>query len=234
MKKLDEMSHEEIAALTDEQIDTLVDMECAKQGVAIIDKPAEPNALKVDSNPDLAVYTVGGFVFTEPGPAAEVAALLKEHQGSLVKSDYEWAAGHNNYYANDYEEKVEVTPGHILSWKKFQEIRGDLQVAETTRGDYTKEQKKWQEGYDQRAKIRKDILLKIKKHKEAEDDYQRYHAVMARYVELSDGDKKIALKFFEEAHKDDEKAQALKPRLCGEFGLMLVDNGRLVRGETAA
>lgn len=234
MKKLDEMSHDEIAALTKDQVNDLVDLECAEQGITLTEKPVKPDVLKVDSEPDLPVYEVGGLHFTEPGPAAEIAALIKEHRGILVKSAYEYSCGYSNNYATDFEDKIEVSPSHILSWKKFQEIRGDLEVAASTKDDFDEELATWKGAHGKRAKVHKKILETVKKHTDAEGDYQRYHAVMARYVELSDGDKKIALKFFEEAHKDDEKAQALKPRLCGEFGLMLVEDGRLVRGETAA
>lgn len=231
-KKVGELEHEEIVKLTEEQVDDLVDLECAEQGVTLTEKPEKPNALKVDSEPDLSVYEIAGLALTEPGPAAEIAALVKKHRECLVDSSYDYSCGYSHKHAGDFTDKIEVTPGHILSWQKYQEIKGDLQVAEETKGDFDKELSAWTKAYDKRTKIRKDILMTVHKHKEAEDDYQRYMQVMKRYMELSNGDNTVARKFFEEAHKDDAKAKALQPRLYREFGLIIVDDGRLVRGET--
>ena len=42
MKELDQMTHEEILKLSDSDVERLMDWECAREGIKLIDMPTEP------------------------------------------------------------------------------------------------------------------------------------------------------------------------------------------------
>lgn len=82
MKDYKELTTEEMANLTDEQIEQYEKLLCAENGIKMLEKPVEPK-LDIDKTKNLEVYKVTGFgsiFFTSLDEAKEVADCLKRQK----------------------------------------------------------------------------------------------------------------------------------------------------------
>lgn len=94
MKKIDEMTEQEILALSEQDIQNIQNMikfSMMKEGIKIIDKPKKHKLFEIEPA-DQKVYVIpilNGYAFTDFAEAQKVANALRGAK-SFRKVDYDW------------------------------------------------------------------------------------------------------------------------------------------------
>lgn len=195
IKFLAEYTSEELAAFTDEQMAALIDLECAERGVPLLPlEPVEPESLNV--TPDGMVYEIGGITFANHEDAQSIYELICSMK--LVETHYTTNVitllkkGH--YNEPKITQKTAWTPGgyavhgtkieaNSILWDEYNGLMADYQDAVKQRADIQK--LVWDACFEARQQIY---------------DQQKMIREFSSYLELAQGQREIALAFFEKRY----------------------------------
>ncbi len=203
MERYMDMSDATLANITDEQFAMLVDIECMYNGKIIsVDKPTYQVEPTVPVG-EIDVYEVAGYNFTDPKEAERVAQIINS-SSSRVRLDYDYKVGYEYRYIEIEEDtSVKVVAKNVYSKDTFSYLSGILANITKIR-DSNKEAKK---EYEARCTARNEIAEKISKAvSEARSREYRLEVagnVYTKYLELCNGDKEIADKFFKQSEYSD-------------------------------
>jgi hypothetical protein len=196
MKRLEDHTDEELVSLSQQQIQDLIDLECAHEGIPLLpEMPKKPEIKKPE--PDLTLYEVPDACFQNQEDANRVIDLMN----SLPRM-------HQEYYGKGYVKSKELET--IRMKKEFSEearIRTKAQTASANEAEnrYEKEKKT----YDDIANQRKDVIDKVTEAvNEAFYEFRKisqYKKQYTRYLQLSEGEKDIALNFMRAAHPGEDE-----------------------------
>lgn len=192
MQTIHDLNDDEIATLTDEQVNVLVDIACAQAGAPLL--PAEPTEpVKPDAKEDQTFYGVAGLYFETAEAAAEVLAVIDKHK----TYDYDYksfgkvAKPGRSYYAN------EVSSTKMFSVGYYDQHRKALEQYEAAKKAFESDKKRYDEAVSaRRATVEEvwDIVSRAREIKSEREQIQRSHD---RYLELAKGDKEIAFNFLQ-------------------------------------
>lgn len=185
MKKYKELTTEEMANLTDEQIEQYEKLICAQEGIKMLEKPVEPK-LDIDKTKNLEVYKVTGFgsiFFTSLDEAKEVADCLKRQK----------TIGNIRYYSSS----AYFEPGPM---KDYSDSATTISISSEM--VYTK---------DRAIQIETAIEAKEAAIKEFKDLYEeachimQYRQVLTRifyrdFLPIAEGNEQIAMDFLKKAY----------------------------------
>lgn len=187
------MNAAELATLTDEEFNKLVDLTCAQQGVAMIpQEPVEPPPRTI--TPDLFLTAIDSMVVDRD--LADAIRTLLDERG------YVWT---QNYTTKNYKKLFMSTNEYNLP--KFQVYSAESAEA-LARGESARIQSKQQwdvynelrDAYGEAVDAREEVAQSIRDQMWAAQkdlaDKERYNNAWAKYLEMADGSRKIARKFF--------------------------------------
>jgi hypothetical protein len=196
---INEMTHEEIIALTPEQLDWLVKYRCAENGVKNLPRPVQPEAFIPDF--DYVVYEAGGFYFTCQDEAAQFCDFLNSSE-TIVKLDYDWQTGSHYKYSNPLADNdlYPISPRKCFSREKYATLKGKLQDVEKEKTEYKKQLEEWEKNEKEVACSRDEVMHVYDDHMRQECLLKQHIANFRYYKELSNGDAEIAEKFFRKAY----------------------------------
>lgn len=210
MKTLDDHTLPELAALDEAAIDALIDLECAIAGVPMLPPtptPPEPLAAVYD----VTLYEIGGFRFRSREDAEHVAAAINGRLVASMGYDYKVSGS----YVSDYEPVETVVQVRHDRTQACHDAQRSAKLAHKALTDAYKAQ---QSEYDTIAEQRETVAERVR----AAASSARSHAMQAdrlreefaRYLELAQQDRRIALNFLRAARAD---ALALHSNLLREF-----------------
>jgi len=205
LKTIDQMNHEEIIALTQEDIDRLVRLECAENGVQLPGEaplaPVEPRA-----DCDLQVYKVGDLVFFDQEAAVAVSAVIAKHADKLAKVDYDWRRGRDNYkYAAPASEAAAdmataVSIMKVMTRESYltmsSQIDRHMKALEEYKVLLTDHEAAVEKSDEIRERIMSVVDGAFRRQRELDDMRRRYD----EYLRLAEGDVSIARRFFDKAN----------------------------------
>lgn len=209
MKRLDEYTQKELANLSDEEIQNIIDIECAFEGVRLLPPKPEEYVAKV-FEPDSIVYNVGQFQFKNQEDALKVIDVLKSV--TLVNTTYDYSVGYNYYYIDD---KLIDAP-NLETKKVFSKQTYNDMKAEMTKVNKEKDSHKDQKNlYDEIVKERKSVVDNvyetINEAVDKENEKQRIINQYNRYLVLADNNTTTAKKFLADAlHISSEEVENLE------------------------
>lgn len=206
MKELNEMTHVEIASLSPDEIETLCDYECARNGVKLMIFPKEP--VKKVFKPDLEVYEVGDFRSEDKSVIERIATFLADIRPHLCKVDYDYKIGSEYKYVtrnlSEWDHKVEVKKIMAFNSETYDRMKNEIQQHSTEMSEFERERKSFTENKSKREKTCEWITDKVFAHKRLQKKIDSYQETMKKYLELANGDRLIAANFFEKAIGEDE------------------------------
>lgn len=212
MKQITELSEAEILELTSDQIQKMILFKMAEAGIKILTKPVEPEYAELPKKTVL-LYDVSGinFLFTDKALAddegqALQAAALKMKSSSYVGDGYIHKKVKNldefdlknigkvtevyMYTADDAIQVDEISKANKELKKQYETLLSEFKTNENE-ADY----------------IRVEIWDRVKhvqdKHNNMADMKYQYD----RYLDLSEGNKNIALNFLKKAYSIDEETE---------------------------
>lgn len=212
MKQITELSEAEVLQLTTDQIQKMILFKMAEAGIKILTKPVEPDYQPLPAK-DIEFYSIDGlsYITDNKDIAEKIGLMLKTHVADLRNYTY---AG------NDYNIKT-VKVIDEYSQNTIGSVKLDLYYSQLNAGKVTEISKT-----NKALKTEYDALLSEFKQNEEQADYirveiwdriktvQAKHNNMSemkyqydRYLDLSEGNKKIALNFLKKAYSIDEETE---------------------------
>lgn len=195
MKRLEDYTREELINITDEERKLLIEIEAMCEGVEIPDTPKYIEETFVD-RPDMEVYEVeaGDLIYTSKEEAEKVVSFLNSiSRGTL---DYEYANGYDRKYYKPVDDLVSAKSIRAYSYEKYRQI-GKLLKANKNAKEVND---KLKSEYIDAIKGYNDIVAEVQEAIDnavyAQQTEERYRTAYNRYVELANGDKEMAQKFF--------------------------------------
>lgn len=218
MKNFNELTKQELANLSEIQVDAYIDLELANQNVVKeisynIDFPDYIKPMSVEPEKDLKIYQVDGYNFLDKETAEKFSSFVGTLQ--QISLNYEWECGSDFYYA--YNQKVEtpiIQIKSVYSKPKFEAIKSQLKTIKQEREKRNKDNDKNEENainYEAIDNIKQNIRSKVReaiiffeKAKQYANNYEKYFAI------TEDKEKALNTIFTVFNIQDDEMKEQIK------------------------
>ena len=195
MKRLDDYSNEELLILKQEEIERLIDFECAHNGVPLLPDPPDKPIVK-NPDPDLELYYIEGFCLQNKEDADRVIEIINSM--SRMKDEY-----YNRGYVSD-DDLVNFTIKKEFSKHLKNLSKGQRETARKIEENY----KELKDAYDRIVQDRKEIINMVNSAitdaREEQNKIIRFKRLYARYLQLAEGEKDIAMNFLKAATNEDD------------------------------
>lgn len=196
MKRIDEMTREEIVALTDERINMLIDYECAMEGKPLLpDSPIKP--IVPEYAPDTLIYTVAEVTTKCADHAQRILEAI--NSGERVSKKYVSGPSYMKML-EPVSSKVTITSETVFSIELWDKIKNEKLAADVWMEEYKQLKKEYDDAVNKRAEISDRIWEWIGNSRNEEYRRERIRNDFKRYLELSEGNKSIAMNFLKKAH----------------------------------
>jgi hypothetical protein len=190
MQNIYDMTTAEVATLTEDEIKSFIDIECASKGVMLLPpepvKPAQPEIVQ-----DVTMYEYMGIYFKSPDAAAAVMSEVSKHE----QHTYDYKAGvkvfhpGNHYAAN----RVDVSQG--MKQETYFKHKAALDEYDRAKTSYDAAKKAFDKAVDARKGIVRDVNDHVDTCRDILREERLIRETMARYIDLANGDNKIAYGF---------------------------------------
>lgn len=222
MKKINEMTEQEILALSEQDIQNMIKFRMMEEGIKIIDKPKKPELFEIEPA-DKKVYVIpilNGYAFTDFAEAQKVSEALQNAK-SFRKVDCDWGKLGSDYQYLEKKKRYTFDPSgdfgvnevYVYSNELYAKIV-DFAVQNKA---MTKQVEEDLKAYDDAYAAASDITLEIRERvEEVREKAARLERLMQKFADdyypLSDNNEDIAIKFMEKAYSltEDEKKHILE------------------------
>jgi len=197
MKEFDKLTRDELAALTDDQIQRYIDLAMAEEGIRPVVFPTEVDTPKISLVASDTAYEVFGLYFRNKDDADLLAGMdvLDDNYDYNVSYEHKWLAKH---------------PGGTVQTKKFylqSEVRAistELKDAKRLKEVYDKQKKEYDSFNSATSSLRSEIWGKVHEARDRVAEVAAAREAFDRYRELADGNADIAERFFRKAYGLDD------------------------------
>lgn len=212
MKQITELSEAEILQLTNEQIQKMILFKMAEAGIKILTKPVEPKYEELPKKTVL-LYDVSGinFLFTDKALAddegqALQAAALKMKSSSYVGDGYTHKKVRN---IDEYDLKNigKVTEVYMYAADDAIQVDEISKANKQLKTQYETLLSEFKANENEADYIRIEIWDRIKQVQAKHNNMAEMKYQYERYLDLSEGNKKIALNFLKKAYSIDEETE---------------------------
>lgn len=222
MKKINEMTEQEILALSEQDIQKMIKFCMMEEGIKIIDKPKEPELFEIEPA-DKKVYIIpilSNYAFTDFAEAQKVSEALQNAK-SFSKVEYDWSKLGNKYqylekkdrYAYQYPNDFGVNEAYVYSNELYANIVDYATQNEAMTKQVEADMKAYDDAYAAASEITLEIRDRVSEVREKAARLERLTQKFADdYYPLSDNNEGMAIKFMEKAYSltEDEKKYILE------------------------
>lgn len=201
MKLLKDYTGRELEDLADDEVQRLVDLECADAGVAFL--PDHPGAFAAAApKTDAVMYKVGNTgLFTSTREAAEsIIDLLRGFAfvtlGARWNRDYSRSIPTLGFLELD----TEVGRMEVYSEKRAAELKDDVARENERKIDHKNALEEFDKVSNSRQNVSDAVWKMIGEARAFKAKRESLVADLARYISLADGSNEIGLRFFQKAH----------------------------------
>lgn len=196
MKTFSDLSDVEKTELSTEQVQYYAKIDCANRGIIIPQKPI--NELKHVNSPTQNYFQVGyeSFVFEKIEDAQNyIDAKSKSFQIRSIGNNYDNKSQYVSERTSDYKE-IKT----IVLYTKEESI--DLKTVLEYNSDVSKELKEYTESLSKYNEIESGIWEEIQEINYKKSRENLYEKIYNDYLELANGDNKVAYTFFDKAYRN--------------------------------
>lgn len=199
------LTDEELAALTEEQIERYIDLACAQRGIRLLPPEPKKPELTAEPLPDVTLFKVGSWYFTDENEARALLDLLYK---STSMVDKEWTEVGKYRLSKDSPLESWNAPklerSSAYSRSLYAEYEAIFEKNEREREAYEAKRKEYDEILRQRAEVESEILTAIQDAVARINKRERLQKEFQRYLDLAEGDRRVAMRFFRDAYPDEE------------------------------
>jgi hypothetical protein len=198
IKLLRDYTGAELEELSEQQVQRLVDLECAEAGLPFAPDPPPPYA-PLKQEHDVRLYQVGktDILVDRREKAEEIAAFLRQHE--LWTNEVDWRFGYVSVGKRS-EDALEVAAVDSYSLAKLQ-ARKDALAKDA---EAKKAHEEATQAYSKACEARQNVSDAVWKVAYAAWRFrgrrEELEAQLKRCVELAEGNEAIGLRFFEKAN----------------------------------
>lgn len=196
MNRYYDMTHEQLLAVTEKDIETLIEIEIAHKGIMPIECPTPPDIGSAGIAKDHVAYNVKGMLFAKKEDALAVAAM------SILGEEYDYSGAGYNYKWLDPVINPDVA--EVSYYKQADVVRVQQALIELKKKKDAYECKKGE--YDKYMKstgdIRNDVWATITNVREKEQELTLARRTYKKHLELAGNDADVAQKFFCDAYRE--------------------------------
>ena len=218
MKKISEMTEQEILALSEQDIQNMIKFRMMEEGIKVIDKPKKPELFEIEPA-DQKVYIIpvlDGYAFTDFAEAQKVADALREAK-SFRKVDYDWNKLGSNFkylekkdrYTYNNEGDFSISEISVYSSKLYANIVDFAAQNKAMEKQVEKDMAEYDKAYAAASDITLEIRSRISEVREKHERLERLTNSFANdSYPLSGNNEKMAIKFMSKAFTltgDEEK-----------------------------
>lgn len=218
MKKINEMTEQEILALSENDIQNMIKFRMMEEGIKVIDKPKKPELFEIEPA-DQKVYIIpvlDGYAFTDFAEAQKVADALREAK-SFRKVDYDWNKLGSNFkylekkdrYTYNNEGDFSISEISVYSSKLYANIVDFAAQNKAMQKQVEKDMAEYDNAYAAASDITLEIRSRISEVREKHERLERLmHSFANDYYPLSGNNEEMAMKFMSKAFTltgDEEK-----------------------------
>ena len=221
MKNINEMTEQEILALSEKDIQNMIKFRMMEEGIKIIDKPKKPELYEIEPA-DQKAYTIpilNGYAFMDFAEAQKVSEALKNVK-SFRKVEYDWNKLGSDYkylnkkdrYTYGYPEDFGVNENYVYSNELYANIVDFAAQNKAMMQQVEEDEKAYNDAYAAASDITLEIRNKITEVREKAERVKRLTLKFANdYYPLSDNNEDVAIKFMSKAFSlnEDEKKHIL-------------------------
>lgn len=202
MKKINELTEQEILALTEEQINTMIRFEAAEQGIKLLPHPTRPT-YKAIPTPTKKVYSLSGLysiAFSDISIPQQIQEIIKSAT-ERFSIEYE-----NDFYSYKYMKKSsakvdEIKIDEVYEESQIESVLADLKGNADLKKQYDSALTDYNENQGGIDAISKEIYDVIWAIREKYDTLSRYCSLYKNdYLPLANNDKKVAMNFLIKAY----------------------------------
>lgn len=203
MKPFDDLTHEELIALTDEQVNYYIDRECAEAGVPLL-PPSPPVQPEIEQFPkDITHYIVAGLRFLDEREARSVLDAIRNTKTRRTTTyiGSRWSYSGPIHDAVDESEQA-ITIEHVHT----PEMAAKQKLANETKADLKATFDAAKKTYEEASSGRETVADRVRRAVSAAWKLESRRQVLLseydRYKPLANGDETIAKRFLQRAHGD--------------------------------
>jgi len=209
MKTITELTHDELLALNDEQIERYVQLEIAEQGIKPVLPPEETTFEKVTITPTEKAYEVCNIIFKDKEQAIKFASQ------DIYSTDYDYSIGYDYKYLKKTE-GLEIKENFYFDRKKVMDLAPLLQSNKIKKEEYDEQKQAYDKFLNSTTEHRELVFDVVAKAKEKERGINNAVKSFEKYKDLAEGNEAIALNFFDKAFTDiDEEIKEIALKRCG-------------------
>jgi Cft2 family RNA processing exonuclease len=196
MKRISELSHDEIIKLTDEQINNFIDIEIAEEGIKPCPMPQSPTLENIGVVATEIFYKVGELLFPNKEDAIRVASM------DIYTPQYNWQISYDFKWA---EKNVDLKIEEVSFYKKEDILRstGLIKARDSRKEQYKKEKEKYDKYLNSTASFRDSVWSIISEARNKEYSIQNAITAFKKFLQIADNDESVALRFFDKAFFDE-------------------------------
>lgn len=215
VKDWQKLSEEELANLSEKEVEFYKKLLYAQEGIEFPEKPKEIDSINVQ--PDKIVYVVSflnGICFEELGEAKAVIETLKKCKtlGHINRKDWSNETYFElgtpvDYYGN--HENINVTTKNCYSKESYLKSEETLNIYDRLRKKYEQDKNNYEEVLKKAIEITEDFTNKLE---DARENIARRKKLSIKYyleyLPLADNNEEIAMGFMKKAYtisKEDEE-----------------------------
>lgn len=213
MKLIEEYTKEELVNLKSEEVEKIIKLHLANQGIAIPKEPVEPEYEQIP-NKDKKLFWIAGIAdlfFEKREAAEETVKVLKNNFSQLRNIEIDYFNGDSNERVRAFRVErwgsqestsndLVVNVKDVYSIDLYMQIKTKLESNKKLREDYQEKRKQFDKA-SELAKETVDLVWETVRSAQREQELKDSKlAIYKEYLALSDGDKDIAWKFMKRAY----------------------------------
>jgi hypothetical protein len=215
MREFQDYTDEEVLALTDDDVKGILDLQCAIEGVKLLELPEYVEEKDVPR--DKAVWEIAGIYFERKEDAENVLAILNDVP--LLNIDYDFSYEHKYAKSMLNDRCPMMSEVRVFSEGQYHKLKEELKIVKAKKEVYSKLKKEYDEARRQREEIAEPIWERIHNLRREQRRLQDMREEFARYLDLADQSETIAMNFLRRAHNiPNELAEELVPGYFGTEG----------------
>lgn len=219
MKDWKLLTDEELAALTDKEVEFYKKLLYAENGIKMVEEPNKPESLKEPC--DITVYYISGIgenlIFLDLEEAKAFADTLKSYNNNIGHLEYNSMCGYgNNYFEPGLKERdwssespYTIKTKEVFSKQKFLEMQSQMVAYENMKKQYDKDKSEYEKINTKAIEVTKDYFEKLT---EARNRVARRKNLTSKFYEdympLAENAYHVAMGFMKKAYDISEEDEA--------------------------
>lgn len=217
MKDWKILTDEELAALTEEQVEFYKKLLYAENGVKLLPKPNEPEDLI--EKPDLTIYSINGLdgnysisdtlKFTDYEEAKRVLDVINGCK-SIGYNDYNSSCGYEKKcFQPGIKGDLSITTTVVYSKEKFLEMQSQMSILNNLKKQYEKDKKEYDANQSLAIKVTEEFMTRLN---DAKNKIERRNLLCTKfyndYLPIAENNWEVAMNFLKKAYdisEDDEE-----------------------------